>query len=118
VFPAADPQDYEKRVLRHLKECRPKEYARRKKDGSLNSYANSLAEGIADWVNSQLPKAEDLKSLGPAEQAWRFQEARMFAESDALREYFPRDETTEKEIGPNGGYVDRIAESLDEDLTL
>lgn len=107
-----EPEDYEKRVANHLQTYRPKQYAQAKKDGSLDSQVKSLSAGIADWVNSQQPKDEDLKNLNPQERANKLRQAQMFAESDALRELLPRDEATEKLIGPTGGYEDKTSGSL------
>ena len=102
----AEASDYRNRVERHLQQYRPKQYAVAKKDGSLNEHVDSLAEGIANWVNSQQPSEDSLKGLNPEERAVELNTARMFAESDALREYLPRDEASEALIGPTGGYED------------
>lgn len=106
-----EPQDYQARVLSHLQKYRPQQVAAAKKDGSLNDQVQSLSTGIADWVNSQLPSEESLQGLSPQDRAKQMNQATMFAESEALRELLPRDEESEKQIGPTGGYEDRTTVS-------
>ena len=61
------------------------------------------AESIAAWVNSQIH--DEQERMGP-ETTLRLQQSTLYsAESDALREYLPRDERDEL-IGPSGGYED------------
>lgn len=102
----SEPRDYKKIVRDHLQKCRPREFARAKQDGSLNNQVSSLANTIFDIVNSQMPKPEELANLSPLERANRLSQARIFAESEAMREVLPRDEETESLIGPSGGYED------------
>lgn len=103
-----DPEDYGQRVLTHLRRYRPKQYAAAKRDGSLREQVKSLAESIADWINSQLPSEDNLKGLSQHEKLRKHIEALRFAESDALRELLPRDEETDALIGHSGGYEDPV----------
>jgi hypothetical protein len=65
---------------------------------------NELAVSIANWVNSQIPRVTEGES---SEATPRKQHcALLMAESDAFREYLPRDERDEELIGPSGGYED------------
>jgi hypothetical protein len=95
---------YLKRVEEHLRRHRPKEYRKLKASGELNGRVSDLADSIANWVNSQLPRVNPAE---PLEQRNRKEHTVLvLAESDALREYLPRDEKSEREIGPSGGYED------------
>ena len=102
----AETKDYTKLVENHLRQYRPKEYAAQKKSGDLDRQVNSLAEGIADIVNQLQPDPKELEGLSPVAKANRLASAKMFAESDAMREMLPRDEASEALIGPTGGYED------------
>ena len=102
----AEASDYRNRVERHLQQYRPKQYAAAKKAGHLDEQVNSLAEGIADIVNQLQPDPKELEGLSSVAKANRLASAKMFAESDAMREMLPRDEASEALIGPTGGYED------------
>jgi len=95
---------YRSTVQEHLRRFRPEEYKRAKRDGDLDRRVNGLAESIATWVNSQLPSVVPGESENERLRKEHF--ALLMAESDAYREYLPRDEREEELIGPNGGYED------------
>lgn len=95
---------YRSTVRAHLRRFRPKEYRRAERDGDLDRRVSDLAESIANWVNSQIPHVADGEN---SEAARRKQNSALLsAESDALREYLPRDERDDELIGPSGGYED------------
>ena len=95
---------YRSTVQEHLRRLRPKEYRRAKRDGDLDRRVNDLADSIANWVNSQVSYEQE----GACSEATRRLQhsALLMAESDALREYLPRDERDQELIGPSGGYED------------
>src|SRR5690348_3092617 len=106
MFPARS-NAYRNRTEKHLKTYRPKMYRNMQKAGSLNDHVESLSESIANWINASQPKEESLRSLTEEERQRELNTAFVIAESEALREYLPRDEKEEELIGPNGGYVDK-----------
>ena len=63
---------------------------------------DDLALGIAEWGNTQVPPAIEGETLMEKQSR---ESSLAMAESDALREYLPRDER-EGRIGPSGGYED------------
>jgi len=95
---------YRSTVQEHLRRLRPKEYRRAKRSGDLDRRVNDPAESIANWVNSQMPRVAE----GEISEAMlrKQHSALLMAESDAFREYLPRDERDEDLIGPSGGYED------------
>ena len=99
---AVSASKYRKRVEEHLRRYRPKEYRTAKGEGTLQSWVDNLAAGIAEWVNTQVPpEMEGQSSTNTRER----ETSLAIAESEALREYLPRDEN-EGRIGPSGGYED------------
>lgn len=107
-------EKYQGRVLSHLRRNRPKQASRERAAGTLDETVQDYAEQIANWVNSQLPSEEFLKDMSPLDRQRELNSTKMFAESDAMREVLPRDEASDGLIGPNGGYVDRLADEEDD----
>lgn len=100
------PEDYRSKVLSHLQEHCPKQYREAVKEGSLSRLVDGLCQAIANWVNSQVKDVGPAAPGEPLQNALRRQNsARMMAESDALREYLPRDEASQAQIR-DGAYVD------------
>jgi len=58
---------------------------------------------------------QSLKDLPPNERLQRLLQAKNLAQSEALRELLPRDEASEKLIGPSGGYEDKTTASQPEE---
>jgi hypothetical protein len=78
-----------------------------RKSNELDSHVESLANSIANLVNRLERRETAQQPNEDLEDALRRQRsALMMAESDALREYLPRDEESEGKIGPSGGYED------------
>ena len=98
------PAKYRTTVKEHLRRFRPKEYKRAKRNGTLDRRVNDLAVSIANWVNSQMPHVTE----GEISEATlrKQRSALLMSESDAFREYLPRDERDEELIGSSGGYED------------
>lgn len=110
----ANPEEFRARVQKHLEEYRPNQVAAAKADGSLNNQVDSLSGAIADWINSQELDPRSLEHLSPEQQQREKISHRLLTESDAMRELLPRDEASEKLIGPSGGYEDQTSDSTDE----
>ena len=101
-----EPEHYMGQMERQLRRNATTSGPRAPEDGAYDQAAD-IAEQVCDRVNAALQAADEAsKDFGFVDRAKAMHTAKVFSESDAIRDALPWDPEELKLIGPSGGYED------------